>query len=344
MAKKVQSPNGPDARIASLLDTFHAVERDLRVLAPAEGEGREAEFVASTEEVASDGLIVLADAWQLERFLKSGAFLWAHGTQDLPIGAPVSAAIDAQARCLRVRVRFAKAEDNPKADSVYRLYRDGILRAVSVGFRILEMRKAIPAEAERGAWGVVTKAELYEVSAVPVPADSGALVASIRERLAAGALTGSDADALDFLGASDEAGPHAGAWREAAAVCRAFTPPAASPPAPPPPEPTANVGSGSAEPTARRARVPENCAALRDLARNASQMGSMLDAIAGDIEAEEPEDDEEAPPPPTEAEKALAAEVERLTAENQSLRAQVEELRLARAIDDVRRAVRGNPA
>jgi hypothetical protein len=74
-------------------------------------------------------------------------------------------------------VRFARAEDDPKADQAFRKVADGIIRNVSVGYRTYRIEKV-----EGGAGTVptyrATDWEPYEVSLVPMGADDGAKVRS----------------------------------------------------------------------------------------------------------------------------------------------------------------------
>jgi HK97 family phage prohead protease len=70
-------------------------------------------------------------------------------------------------------IRFAKAEDDPEADKVFRKIKDGIIKFVSVGYRVHKIEKV-----EEGADKVpvmrATDWEPYEISVVAMPADAGA--------------------------------------------------------------------------------------------------------------------------------------------------------------------------
>jgi HK97 family phage prohead protease len=253
-----------------------------RALTPEEagGEDRVVEFVAATEEVATDGLILLAKGWVLDRFLRAGALLWAHNRFEdkPPLGVPVSAEVDEEAGELRARVRFATAEDHPFADFVYRLVKAGIQRAVSVGFKVLEMRDPIPSEKERGAWGVSTKHELIELSAVPVGADSGA-VALVRQAAAAGTLRREDAEAMRQLGGGE--GSLRASWEALAKALQDVTVTKRADEQP------------DDEDEAPKAGASENAAAIKDIAGTFRQGADMLDAIADDLGADEGEDGED---------------------------------------------------
>jgi HK97 family phage prohead protease len=74
-------------------------------------------------------------------------------------------------------VRFAKAEDDPEADKVFRKVKDGIIRNVSVGYRIHKMEKVSEKEGEIPVYRAVDWTP-HEISIVPVGADAGAGVRS----------------------------------------------------------------------------------------------------------------------------------------------------------------------
>lgn len=71
-------------------------------------------------------------------------------------------------------VRFAKAEDDPEADAIYRKVRDGILQNISVGYQIYEMTKVSDGGADKIPIMEATDWEPYELSVVPMGADDGA--------------------------------------------------------------------------------------------------------------------------------------------------------------------------
>ncbi len=119
-------------------------------------------FVASTEDVARDGMVIEAAGWQLEPFRANPVVLWAHDYGRAPIG---KATMTVEDKRLMADIEFDQGDEF--AREVERKYRAGFLNAVSVGWRTLEMA---PDKQPR-----ITKAELLDVSAVPVPADPKAL-------------------------------------------------------------------------------------------------------------------------------------------------------------------------
>lgn len=124
-------------------------------------------FVASTENVARDGLIIAADGWQLENFRKNPVFLWAHDYRRPPIGRVVR--VDVEGSRLMADVEFDQADE--EARKIEDKYRRGFLSAVSVGW---EIQSVDPPKNAMGA-PRISKADLLEISGVPVPSDPDAL-------------------------------------------------------------------------------------------------------------------------------------------------------------------------
>lgn len=108
--------------------------------------------------------------------LKNGApLLDAHNSYELEavIGVVESARLaDGQ---LSGTVRFARAEDDAKAEQAWRKVRDGILRNVSIGFRVHKFEK-VEGGADKVPVYRATDWEPFEVSLVPMGADDGAKV------------------------------------------------------------------------------------------------------------------------------------------------------------------------
>lgn len=146
-------------------------------------------FIASTERVARDGDIIEVAGWDTKEFMRNPVFLWAHDNHTPPIGRVTKTRKvrgKGEDRRLEIDVDFAGAEQNHElADTVFRLFKGGFMNAVSVGFSVKGHRS--PDDEERAKLGlgpfghVITAAELLEVSAVPVPADPGAVLTGARE-------------------------------------------------------------------------------------------------------------------------------------------------------------------
>lgn len=133
-------------------------EPDPQAEPPAEG--APLRFVASTENVARDGLTIKADAWQLDNYRKNPVVLWAHDYTQPPIARSDVALEDGR---LIASVTFDQGDEFAKA--IERKYRAGFLHSVSVGW-----------DTQENEGSTVIRAELLDISAVPVPGDPDALI------------------------------------------------------------------------------------------------------------------------------------------------------------------------
>jgi len=154
-----------------------------QMLAPVEqmsGDERCLRFTISTDIVDREQDTIAVSGWNLSNYLRNPVVLWGHDAASLPIGEALQVGIENNA--LKATVRFIPA-DTPErgqfAEAVFRLARQGILRATSVGFRPIKW--AYTEDKERGAddWfpGIdFQEQELIELSVVTVPANPEALL------------------------------------------------------------------------------------------------------------------------------------------------------------------------
>ena len=135
------------------------------------------EIAGSTEDKDRIGDIIRADGWQLKPFKKNPVFMWAHNYGQPPIGRALKVWVDKETQRLMFNIEFADAETYEFADTIFKLYKGGFLHATSVGFLPLDW-EGKDEENPYPKWegNVFTKQELLELSAVPVPANSNALV------------------------------------------------------------------------------------------------------------------------------------------------------------------------
>ena len=149
-----------------------------------EAGARTLSFIASTDRVARDGDVIEVAGWRLDEFRRNPVILNAHDHASIPVGRAVriEKVLNRTSPHLAVDVRFAEADVNPDAERVYQGYRQGFLRALSVGFVVKASRQPDEREREERGMGpfgqIITAAELLEISAVSVPADPGALMTS----------------------------------------------------------------------------------------------------------------------------------------------------------------------
>ena len=145
-----------------------------------DAEKRTVDVVASTEAVDSHGTVIVQD-WNLERFQRNPVVLWAHnatlGMDELPIGRCTRCeVVNGQ---LEATIQFAGADVNPRAEQVFQAYRQGYLRAVSVGFYPHSYRWEMRDDVDVL---VLSQNELFELSCVPVGSNPDALARALAAR------------------------------------------------------------------------------------------------------------------------------------------------------------------
>ena len=141
-----------------------------------DAEKRTIDVVASSETLDSHGTILVQD-WEedggLDRFRANPAILWAHNivADELPIGRAVSVGVTDG--YLRATIEFAPESISRRAEECFQAYRQGFLRAVSVGFNPRSYRWE---ERDGREALVLFKNELLEISCVPVGSNPDALI------------------------------------------------------------------------------------------------------------------------------------------------------------------------
>jgi len=103
--------------------------------------------------------------WKLEKYLQNPVVMFGHNYDQLPVGKATN--VYEKNGKLMFDIKFASTEF---AKEVFSLYADGFLNAVSVGFQVLKWGK------EKSTYNI-DQQELLELSCVPIPANSEALVA-----------------------------------------------------------------------------------------------------------------------------------------------------------------------
>lgn len=143
-------------------------------------EARSVEVIASSESLDSHDEIV-EQTWDFKRYSKNPVILWAHnkapGYDGRPIGRGENIRIEQtpDGPQLKMGIVFASAEANPFADSIFKLFQEGMLKSVSVGFRPRDIKLQ-----QRGADEVfvLSNNELYELSVVPIGSNPDAIALS----------------------------------------------------------------------------------------------------------------------------------------------------------------------
>jgi HK97 family phage prohead protease/HK97 family phage major capsid protein len=132
--------------------------------------GAPLEFVLSDDTVDRYGDIIEAAGWDLRNFKKNPIALFGHSSS-FPIGTWENLRIDGNR--LIGRLALAAKGTSDRIDELIGLVEQGILRAVSVGFRAIDSDPIDPKQ----PWGAqrYKKQELLETSVVAVPANPAAL-------------------------------------------------------------------------------------------------------------------------------------------------------------------------
>ena len=136
----------------------------------------------STGVVDRDKEVMLPKGALFDNFIKNPIVLWAHSHSDTPIGK--AQWIKRQGGRIIAKTKFAMTQ---KAQEVYDLFKGGFLKAFSIGFIPIESRqptaedlKANPEWAE--VRRIISKWELLEYSAVPIPANPEALALAVKNK------------------------------------------------------------------------------------------------------------------------------------------------------------------
>lgn len=130
--------------------------------------------VASTGSLDRQGDVIEASGWRLGNFLQNPVIPWAHDYAAPPVAKALEVRV--QGDSLLFQAQFPTAEEYAFADTIYKLYRGGYLRAFSVGFAPLESQVVVNQMDGRALTGNhYLKQELYEISCVTLPANPQAL-------------------------------------------------------------------------------------------------------------------------------------------------------------------------
>lgn len=127
-------------------------------------------FVLNEESEDRMGDIIEVAGWDLKNFKKNPVALWMHD-HDKPIGTWGNVRVEGKQLLGELKLATTNLARMAK-----QLIEDGVLKAVSVGFRPKE-HEPIDEKEPYGAWRIKA-AELFEVSLVSVPAHQNALLLS----------------------------------------------------------------------------------------------------------------------------------------------------------------------
>lgn len=128
------------------------------------GEAGEIYGIASTEARDRQGELIRQDGWDLDNFKTNPVIMLSHNYQEFPVGKATEIKVEKN----QLIFRAVFTDVTQKAKEAYALVKEGILNAISVGF--------IPRDYDEKDGSIITKAELLEISLVPIPANPQAVI------------------------------------------------------------------------------------------------------------------------------------------------------------------------
>lgn len=136
---------------------------------------RSVKFVASDESSDRYGDIIRVAGWDLKNFKRNPVLLFAHDSESPPIGS-VDAAVEGTK--LMATATFLPEGVYDFADTIWRIVKAGVLRAVSVGFMPIVDPNIMYDKEDRFQGFEFIGQELLELSIVPVGANANAIAVS----------------------------------------------------------------------------------------------------------------------------------------------------------------------
>lgn len=147
----------------------------------ANEDSRVIQFKGSTGDKDRMGEIIKPSGWKLNNYKRNPVFLGFHSYHEPPIGKAIN--VEKTNDALTFDIEFADAETYAFADTIYRLYKGGFMRAVSVGFIPLKWEDGDSKADDKGVRRTYLEQELLELSAVSVPANANALMNAVKENV-----------------------------------------------------------------------------------------------------------------------------------------------------------------
>jgi len=145
---------------------------------PEDG-SRTVRFIISDESVDRHNSIIRAAGWDLSAFKKNPIAGWGHdvyGGYRAPDPDNIIGTWDVwiEGRELVGDLTFEDVDTNPKADKLFKKVMRGTLNGVSVGFMPIEQHEGDDENDEERGVTIYDKAELAEISLVPIPSNKNA--------------------------------------------------------------------------------------------------------------------------------------------------------------------------
>ncbi len=143
-------------------------------------EERSVTAVISTDRIDRMKEVLLPKGAKIDEFLKNPVVPWAHNSHEPPVGR--SLWITKKKGSMISKVKFAATE---RAEEIWQLFRQGFLKAFSVGFKPIKGHAPTPDEIKKKPeWAeadwIFDEWELLEFSPVTIPANPDALAIAVK--------------------------------------------------------------------------------------------------------------------------------------------------------------------
>jgi HK97 family phage prohead protease len=144
----------------------------------------------STVAVDRDGEVLISQGCNYKDYQANAVVLLLHSYYSLPVGKCV--ALEKQDDCVKAKIQFAeRPESHPEGeewvpDTLFSLFKQGVLNAFSVGFIPVEGRAANDRDIQKygaDARYIHSKWKLLEVSVVPLPCNQEAVATAVSKGL-----------------------------------------------------------------------------------------------------------------------------------------------------------------
>ena len=142
------------------------------VITKADDESRVIRFAGSTGDMDRDGEVIEPRGWDIKNYKKNPVFLWGHSHSQPPIGRTIK--IEKTDSALVFDVEFPTEDIYPFADTIFKLYKNNYLNAVSVGFIPKEWKDGNPDDKTQPRRRFL-KQELLELSGCSIQSNYNAV-------------------------------------------------------------------------------------------------------------------------------------------------------------------------
>jgi hypothetical protein len=173
--KRSVKRNAPLPQVSDGELLIRAMPGDPQTSEPSLQESRQVLWKISDSTVDRMGDTISPTGWLLDNFVKGGSVLWAHKSDELPIGKPINTYVKDGA--LWSLAQYPTKEEYALGDTVYKLIVGGYLRGSSIGMKPKRYELAVERDDGESFFPPINflEQELLEFSMTPVPANPNAL-------------------------------------------------------------------------------------------------------------------------------------------------------------------------